>query len=134
MGNENQCGLCTYVRVKNKFFGGKKYTCSLHNREVSETAVCPKFKGDRDRILKRVRFRPHEYGSPNGCNNCAYRKGNHEKAKTIYSCNRNNVQFWPDFDPMNYICDNFKDGGIDALIGFMADLIVEENKYRKGDE
>lgn len=132
MIDDRQCMLCKHVRIKTRFFGGKKFTCSVHNREVSEKAVCPKFTGDGDKILKHAGFRPHEFGSPNGCDKCAYRGSSHKERKTRYTCQKNNVQFWPDFDPMKYICDHFKDGGMDALIGLLADLTIEENRYKKG--
>ncbi|MCI5728236.1 MAG: hypothetical protein MR374_01665 [Clostridia bacterium] len=131
MSNERSCRLCKHIKTKNKFFGGKKFVCSLHNHDVGGVDVCSKFERDGEKVLQYAGFRHHECGSSDGCNTCAYYQSTHGKTETIYSCKKNNVQFWLGFSPMDYICDNFKDGGLDALLGYMADLLIEQDRYKK---
>lgn len=134
MNNERQCRLCKYLIVKNKFFGGKKFTCFIHNREVVALDMCPKFVRDGNKVLQCAGFRPHEFGSSNGCDTCAHRDSTHGKSGTIYICKKNDVQFWTGFSPMEYICDNWEDGDMDALVGYMADLLMEEDRLKKGEK
>lgn len=132
MINERQCRLCKYLIVKNKFFGGKKFTCSIHNREVAALDMCSQFVRDGNKVLQCAGFRPHEFGSSDGCDTCTHRDSTYGKSGTIYSCKKNNVQFWPGFSPMEHICNNFEDGGIDTLVDYMADLLVEQDRFKKG--
>lgn len=132
MGDRSQCEVCKYAKAKNKFFGGKKLICSIQNHEVKELGACPKFVRDEDKVLQQARFRPHEYGSSDGCDTCAHRESTHGKSGTIYVCKKNDVQFWPGFSPMKYICDKWEDGDMDALVGYMADLLIEEDRLKKG--
>ncbi len=128
----SQCELCKNAKVKNKFLGGKKYICTIQNREVCAKDSCAYFVRDGDKVLQRAGFRPHEYGSSDGCDSCAYRDSVQAKTGRVYICKKNNVRFYPGFKPMDHICNNFVDGGLDALTGFMADLMIEEDRLKKG--
>ncbi len=134
MRDGSRCGSCKYVKVKNKIFGGKKLICSIQNCETKESDVCPRFVRDGDKVLEQARFRPHEYGSSDGCGTCAHRESTHGKSGTIYICKKNGVQFWPGFSPMKYICDNWEDGDMDALVDYLADLVIEANGLKKGEK
>ena len=128
---ESKCELCKYGKVKNKFFGGKKIICSIQKREVKNIGTCSEFVGDGDKVLQYAVFRPRDPGNPNDCSSCVYREGSLKGAKTIYLCKKHNVQFWPGYSPLKYICDDWKDGGMDALISCMADFIIEANESTK---
>lgn len=132
MGSERSCRLCKNMKVKNKFLGGKKLICAIHNHEVEGIAVCPQFVRDGDKVLQYAGFRAHEFGSSDGCDSCAHLERTHGKAGVIYSCKMNNVQFYSGFSPPDHICNGFEDGGQDALIASLADLLIEQDRHKKG--
>ncbi len=131
MNDERQCRLCKYFKVKNKLFGGKKLICSKHNCESGGSSVCSEFVRNADKVLQSVKFRSHVFGSPDVCNSCIHCIGVQGKTGRIYSCEKNNVQFWPDFSTTDYICDNFVDGGLDLLISRFAETVVEQERYKQ---
>lgn len=132
MGNEkHQCGLCKHVTIKSKFFGGTKFLCAVQHREVAGGGVCSKYVLDTDKLLQRVGFRSHEYGSSDSCYSCAHCESTQGKMGTAYSCKKMGVRFWSGFSCMDYICDYFQDGGLDALTDRLADLIIEQERHKK---
>lgn len=132
MSNERQCRLCKHMIVKNKLFGGEKYICSIQNRRVNVVDLCSQFMRDGSKVLQCAGFRSHEFASPDSCQTCTYRRSIHEEKETIYTCQKNNVRLWSGFSPMDYVCDNFENGGLDALVGYMSDLLIEEDRIKKG--
>ncbi len=126
-----RCEDCTHVTARDRLFGEKKYTCSIRNCEVAASSVCHQFVQDGNKVLQYAGFRCHEFGSKDACDSCAHRESIQGKAGVTYCCKKNNVRFWPGFSPMDYICNNFEDGGIDALAGYMADLMIEEDRLKK---
>lgn len=133
MSNEKpQCGLCKHLKIKNKLFGGTKYLCTMKLREVAREDVCSEYTLDTDKLLQRAGFRPHTYGSPNACHSCAHCASAPGKRGTDYSCKKLGIQFWPEFPCMDYICNYFQDGGMDALVDRLADLIIEQENNKKG--
>lgn len=134
MQNNSQCRVCKYFKIKKTIFGGTKTTCSMHNCKTSEQNGCQEFEVDANKILYYARFRKHEYGSKDSCSRCAHRDGKNLKSGIVYSCQRNDVQFWDGFSPMEYICDNFKDGGMDALVDHLACLILDSKQSNKEGE
>lgn len=134
MDSKNRrCELCKHLKIKSKFLGGTKYLCTVQHREVAKENVCSEYIIDTDKLLQRAGFKPHVYGSPDSCETCAYCESAQGKTGTIYSCQKTGVRFWPGFDCMKYICDYFQDGGEDALIARLADVIVENERRKKGE-
>ena len=126
------CESCTHVKVKNKLLGGKIYTCSINNCKVTALNACDQFVWDGNKVLQYAGFRHHEFGSADACHSCAHRESTQGKTGVIYICKKNNVQFWPGFSPMDYICNNFEEGGLGALADSMADLLVDQDRFKKG--
>ena len=127
---KNECRACEHCRIKRKIVGGLKYRCTVSDGMVAPTSSCNQFSRDPDRTLELARFRGHEFGSTEGCDTCSYRESSHENGVTTYFCKYNDVQFWAGFSPMDYICDYHKNGGIDALVGSLADLIIETHSHK----
>lgn len=132
MESERSCRLCKNMKAKSKFFGGKKLICSIENRAIDGVDICPQFMRDGDKVLQYAGFRSHEFGSSDGCDSCAHLERTHGKAGVIYGCKMNDVQFYPGFSPSDHICNGFEDGGQDALVAFMSDLLIEQNRHKKG--
>ncbi len=128
---EKRCELCKYVTPKNKFFGGRKLLCSMQHREVAGESVCPEYVLDTNKLLQHVGFRSHEYGSQDFCYHCAHCKCTHGKMGAVYNCKRIGIQFWPEFSGMDYICDYYENGGLDAFTDRLADLIIERERNEK---
>lgn len=129
---EPQCGLCKHFKVKNKFFGGTKYLCTTHRRGVAKEDMCSEYTLDTDKLLQQAGFRSHTYGNPDACYSCVHCKSAPGKEGTDYSCKKLGIQFWPKFPCMDYICSYFQDGGMNALVDRLADLIVEQENSKKG--
>lgn len=126
------CEICMHVKARNKLFRKRKYICSMHNYEISVSDVCPQFVQDGNKVLQYAGFRHHEFGSKDACDSCAHRESIQGETGVTYCCKKNNVRFWSGFSPTDYICNNFEDGGLDALSDYMADLFIEQNRFKKG--
>lgn len=134
MSNErHQCGLCKYIKIKNKLFGGTKYLCTMQNKEVAGGDVCPEYILDVDKLLERMNFQSHVYGSSESCHSCAHCGSTQGKTGTVYGCKKMGLNFWTGFSCMDYVCDYYQDGGLDALTDRLADLITEQER-KKGDK
>ena len=125
---EKKCRLCKYYISKRKFFGRRRFVCTLRRCEVRGSDVCTKFVRDGDRALLIAGFRSQ--AGPDSCHTCTYCESFQGEAGRTYVCKRNDVRFGPWFSTMGYICDNFKDGGMEVLISRLAELVVDQNKTK----
>ncbi len=129
MNCEKQCGICKYVKLRNGYYGVKKLTCSLKKCDVGESDMCLQFIQDDEKVLLRAGFRQRGYGSTNTCVSCVHRKKAHENAKIYYICNINSVAFWSGFSPMDFICNNYEDGGLNTFEDYISDLLTDTTWY-----
>lgn len=127
MESRGLCKLCQHMNIKKGIFGGRKMICSVHNCKTSLENGCVEFVPDGNKVLRYAGFRGND-GRGSGCGSCVYREGKTIGTETIYSCRKNNVQFWPGFFPMEHVCNHFKDGGLDPMVDLLADIIIDKNK------
>lgn len=120
-----QCRICKYAVVKVKLFGKEKLTCTLQNRTVTGEG-CSKFVSDGNKMLKEFGFRKHgfqdgNFGNQEGCYSCSYQELIHDPDGGVsYACKKNGIHFRQGVSPLYYTCDNYKDGGEESIIDYLA--------------
>lgn len=120
---QSQCALCKHSKEKIHLFGGIRYHCLLTQKRVEGNEVCDNYFADGDKVLRAAGFRSHTCGSMDACDCCAHCDGDRETGKVRYCCKRLNVRFWEGFQPLEYICDEYVDGGVDALVDRFAEWL-----------
>ena len=131
MSTKRQCRFCQNFKIKKGFLGKITYLCSVQNCKVTGSGSCNKFTPDAYKILDAANFRSHEFGSKKDCHTCAFLNGKAEKGRTVYHCEKHQVYFGRGYSTTDYICDSFKDGGMDALISRLAESMIEVDEMKK---
>lgn len=121
MSVDRRCRFCKYFTVKRALLGRRKTICAMQKCEVQYFDVCSQFVRDAVQVMEYAGFKDHVYGSPDACHSCTHCKGNRGDTGIVYICKKNDVEFWSGFSPLDYVCNNYEDGGLDTLIARTAE-------------
>lgn len=127
---KSECRFCRYFTLKRRLLRSSFDYCTKFSKEVKWDGVCKDYIGDPQKIAYKAGFRTHEREDGGAyCGQCSFcGVGQNALGQRVRVCTMFDFVFDTQFRSMEYVCDYYKDGGLEASIRDLADSIVKDKR------
>lgn len=127
------CRICRHCIIKRKLFGGIRLYCEIRDTEVEKSSVCKSYAYDAQKVAEIANYRDHTSADQDACcGQCTFCGATKTASgQRVRTCERLGFTFGADFCSLDFICDFYEDGGLDALINDLAEHMVKQQEKSK---